>query len=510
MFSLVHHAPTHENKNRDADKAKEHGHPSPSSTIASSGSSPILIASAPSSTPPSPDLEYIDPSNLPPVFCLDESFESNPLFLPPAFSPARPAQVTVQVEQYTDQPPISPERLKLNQQIASVGGFNIEYLPPKRPLSQDTVVGRVVLDEDKFNTFQAAHNDKEISDKDLTAAEEGELKDPWDDQSVSDWTDEDTKIPNRWPTPTVISTYGDENHPPSFQVCGAHPGNGFELNALNTDWSPRAYKFLIPDPLTGRMVLAPFIRYNLIRSNPQISATYGQGYPIHTRSLEPTPVDYLCPHLTPEQLKVFDTQMAFAPAVDKVVEEQFPADLAAGVRQYQYYKDTQYSIQKVRQHLHNKENAYLEKAIETLDSLERANVLGRLLAHLDVITQEFTTEALKPEARLQFIHAIDHFDGDIPRSAQDTRANPSVNLCKVDKRMYQSRLSDKEINHLSVKRPPPFTKGDIIYYDDDDDTFGARSPLPWQAQRHAAKRCHKCRKLGHIRQQCPRRRAKLY
>jgi hypothetical protein len=68
-----------------------------------------------------------------------------------------------------------------------------------------------------------------------------------------------------------------------------------------------------------------------------------------------TAVDYLTPVITPEQLVLLDPTAPFSDAVNHIINEYFPLDLAAAVRQYQYYKETAYAIQRSIKHLQEKE-----------------------------------------------------------------------------------------------------------------------------------------------------------
>ena len=213
------------------------------------------------------------------------------------------------------------------------------------------------------------------------------------------------------------------------------------------------------------------------------------GYPVHTRVLEPTPVDYFCPPLTPGQLRILDHKQPFAYAVNKVINEYFPLHLSASIRQYQYYKDTQYSIQQAIRHLQEKNMCYMEKAIGILTGLENANVIGRLLAHSDILAMEL---APNPAANAHYSNAVTGFRGAITQSALDTTANPhhsprqypndeedtGINI-SIGR---NSRACFKEQNHWEAPRP----RMDCI-----------RIPL------HTYRRCHRCYQQGHIHKHCP-------
>jgi hypothetical protein len=132
-------------------------------------------------------------------------------------------------------------------------------------------------------------------------------------------------------------------------------------------------------------------------------------------------MDHLCPPLTPEQLTLLDTQAPFAFAITKIVDNYFPPDLAAGVRQYQFYKDTQYALQASVKSLQDKETRYLEGAMEVLSGLENANVLGRLLAHEDIISADLLAQ--NTQVYTHYARLACSFRGDITQSAQDVRVN---------------------------------------------------------------------------------------
>jgi hypothetical protein len=91
--------------------------------------------------------------------------------------------------------------------------------------------------------------------------------------------------------------------------------------------------------------------------------------------------------MTPKQMGLLDPTASCASAINKVLNEYFRYHISATVRQYQYYHDTQYSIQQTIKHLQDKKSKYLEKALEVLLGLESINFMGRLLAHENIIHQ---------------------------------------------------------------------------------------------------------------------------
>ena len=62
----------------------------------------------------------------------------------------------------------------------------------------------------------------------------------------------------------------------------------------------------------------------------------------------PLPVGLLCPlPMTPEQVGLLDAQSPCANAINKVLNTYFPYHIpSAAVCQYQYFKETQYAIQR--------------------------------------------------------------------------------------------------------------------------------------------------------------------
>ena len=180
--------------------------------------------------------------------------------------------------------------------------------------------------------------------------------------------------------------------------------------------------------------------------------------------------------------------------MSKVVDEYFPYDLLATVRQYQFYKSTQYALQRTIQAAHAKELKYSEKALEVLSEMENANVLGRLLAHMDILSM-----ALAPNTDAHFacIKAIRNFEGNITETALDARIN-----------RHRSAIQEQgEPNPDSVLDEQYAKEQRII--DEREDALERRKR---QCRAHAAvfplharKQCFRCRHFRHIRLHCPRR-----
>ena len=130
--------------------------------------------------------------------------------------------------------------------------------------------------------------------------------------------------------------------------------------------------------------LAPWIKYNLEdEAQPKIAGTFGRNYPIIIRSLRPTPVDYLCPVLTPSQLQILEAKQPCGEVINWILVEHCPKDLLAGVLTYRHYQEAQYTTQCQINALQERHMHYLEKCMEALSSLENANILGCILAHVE-------------------------------------------------------------------------------------------------------------------------------
>ena len=200
----------------------------------------------------------------------------------------------------------------------------------------------------------------------------------------SGWSDNnDEELDHLWPKLPMMPPKGDDMHSPQMTVCGTHPGQGWEINNPLTK---NYYRFLIPDSSTKCNIIAPFITYRFARCDaPSISGTYGSGYPIHTHPLTATPMDYVCPTITLDQLCLLDTKEPFANTVNHIINMYFPLNLSTTVRQYQHFRETEYAIQCTIHKLQEKEMCYIEKAVGVLQELENANILGHLLMHEDEI-----------------------------------------------------------------------------------------------------------------------------
>jgi hypothetical protein len=184
--------------------------------------------------------------------------------------------------------------------------------------------------------------------------------------------------------------WGKPNPADQFkETCGEHPGEGWHRN---DPFTIHHYPIEIFNPVNYDRINAPYLTFHIHRDHADVSATYGKGYPIITRNLEPVPMDYYCPPLTPEQIEIFDPKIGFAEALKRIINDHLPLHLSTAVQRYQYYRSVQYKSQKEIQRLKEKEYRYMEKAIGELSGLENANILGRLVPHETEILQDIAID----------------------------------------------------------------------------------------------------------------------
>jgi len=315
--------------------------------------------------------------------------KDKPILSPAPFTAVSPAQIGIKIKIETDEPKLTFDELAGPNPISTPKNKNTAT---NNPVSNSTTL---VLEEEN-----------PIDNWDLS-----DLSSRWDNNRDQEYKD-------TWLSPPQTSVDGDDMHPLSLDCCGDFPSDGWDFNE---PLSSHYHRILIPSPVGKRQIVAPYVRYNLDHKCPEVSGTFGQGYKVHTHLLRPVPMDHLCPPLTLEQLQLLDSQAPFAFAITKVVDTYFPPNLATGVHQYQFYKDTQYVLQASVKSLEDKAQCYLEGAMEVLSELENANVLGRLLAHADIIS----TDLLAKDAQVytHYARLVCSFHGDITYSTLDTRVN---------------------------------------------------------------------------------------
>jgi hypothetical protein len=434
--------------------------------------------------------------------------ESHPLSPDSPFNEAYPAQVRIKVEEFEDNHNTREVEAK-DQQAADLNSRGDRLI---RQLGEQLIKELSTTDEKapedvanvpsdvrrsldllhkvlctKFDPPQVAHTTDD--DDSFTARSSG-----WDE-------DHDEEYKTLWPTPPSTPPEGDDMHPPQLSISGPYPGQGWVINTPGTN---HYYRFLIPDPTTRRSIVAPYLSYSINRSKPEVSGTYGEGYPVYTRPLTAASVDYICPTVTVDQQRLLDPEAPFADAVNHVINNYFPYDLAAAVRQYQYFRETQYAIQKSINQLREKEMRYMEQAIGTLSELENANILGRLLAHDGDVVQYLCTHG-NPRTYLAYSGLSNSFKGQVTRSALDTRVlqrSPTprriISLpLNANKRLEEEKEDKKDLEELEQ------TLRNRLHTRISRERTHVPTNIPLHL--HARKRCHRCNQWGHIRATCPDR-----
>jgi len=126
-------------------------------------------------------------------------------------------------------------------------------------------------------------------------------------------------------------------HPPNIELSRENPSKPWIFNTIG---SPDYFCLLIPDPaMPHKQIVAPWIKYDLMITQPEIASTFGKNYLITLQGLCPTPINYLCPTLTPSQLEVLDSKAQCGEVIDWILTEHCPKDLLAGVLTYHHYQE---------------------------------------------------------------------------------------------------------------------------------------------------------------------------
>jgi len=307
--------------------------------------------------------------------------------------------------------------------------------------------------------------------------------------------DEDPQIGvlDAWPSPPPSPIHSNGMRPPNIELSGENPREPWIFNTIG---SPDYFRLLIPDPaMPHEQIVAPWIKYNLTIAQPKITGTFGKNYPITLRGLRPTPVDYICPTLTPSQLEVLDSKAQCGEVIDWILAEHCPKDLLAGVLTYRHYQEAQYATQHQINALQECHMYYLERRMEALSALKNANVLGHILAYVE----DFDGY---PEAYATFFCAVAPFHGHITYSGTNTA---------IDRYMSGAiALSPpaSACTPVCVPCPLPTDYANQIHvlhnHTHDIRKYQNRKPTLAGPHSNKNKRCHKCHQLGHIRCECPR------
>jgi hypothetical protein len=440
------------NNNRNNNNKRPHV-----ASNSSSSYSEMSIASSHLAPSPSPDLFYIETNQLPPPMSLstktlqfgtteaiptvlfkDQRLEdgkvpsqSEPLIPGSPLTSKTPAQVHVKVEHFEAITNARETEAKTNAttSISTTAATNTdsdkENQTPYAPTSVSPEPEYTYSDVGRglrllYNTLHTYYGPP----RPQTSFEKYSGPTWTDDEEEEEVEDSSNK---GWGKPNPADKF-EEN-------AGIHPGEGWYLNDPFTKYY---YSVEITHPTTGQYINAPYVTFHIQLDSAQVSATYGKGYAIIIKPLEPIPVCYATPHLTPEQILLLDPAEGHAQAVRQVVEDHFPLHLSTALKRYHFYKCSQYQTQHHIRLLKERENKYTDKALDILEQLESANVVGRLCAHEDDILGQLAVKQKKSDS---FLNLLRSYNGPVTFSALDPRA---TSFCTgVDKHHFRSDAQEQ-------------------------------------------------------------------
>ena len=312
----------------------------------------------------------------------------------------------------------------------------------------------------------------------------------------SEGEDEDAQVSilDAWPSPPPSPIHSSAMHPPNIELSGENPSKPWIFNTIG---SPDYFHLLIPDPAMPRQqIVTPWIKYDLTIAQPEIASTFGKNYPVIIQGLHPTPIDYLCPILIPSQLEILDSKVQCGEVIDWILAEHCPKDLLTGVLTYRHYQEAQYATQRQINALQEHHMHYLEKCMEALSALENANILGRILAHIE----DFDGY---PKAYANFFKSVAPFHGHITYSSTNTA---------IDRYMSGTIALGPPASTCTpaftpVRMPdiPSITNADQIRILHDhirDIRKYQTKPTPIGPHSTRSKHCYRCHEYSHIRCEC--------
>ena len=183
--------------------------------------------------------------------------------------------------------------------------------------------------------------------------------------------------------------------------------------------------------------------------------------------------------------------------------------MQAGVQQYCHYNNACQAIANTITSLQGKYSHYLECSVEVLSDLENANILGRILAH----HEDFDGN---PKAYAAFFLKVSPFWGHMTNSGHDTTVDPyatslmlfrlPASTCKPVSKMPHPWLTYAEALKSSFCYTLPCTPRSMLPC-----YLPSLSCMPSTAstsntyynKKSKSKQCYCCKRIGHIRQDCP-------
>jgi hypothetical protein len=292
----------------------------------------------------------VDPIILQPLVLEDGEIEDIAKnIIPVPFTPTSPTQIQTTIEHFKaiHCARETEGKLKVKENIADKATNTTTTIPATS--QANTSVSPRFTDSDVGCSlgylFNILHTHHTQGSQPCTSPNQWDISmgTPTSANSNDDDDEDDDSDKENWPVPPLTPTQGDDMHPPVWPShSGEHPGHGWEVNSWGTT---HYYRLLICNPITGYYIVAPYVTYLINQEKPEISGTYGRGHPIVTHALRPTRVDYICPTITPPQLRLLDIEAPYADAVNHIINNYFLYDLSAGVWQYQFYKEKEYQVQ---------------------------------------------------------------------------------------------------------------------------------------------------------------------
>ena len=196
-----------------------------------------------------------------------------------------------------------------------------------------------------------------------------------------------------------------------LNYCGSSPGEDWKYNDIT---KLHYYRYLIPSPETGKFVVAPWIKFDLLKPCPEVSTTFGKYHPEYSKLLCPTPVDYDTEIISSKQACLFHTEEAFALAVDVILSELCLSDLEAGICHYRYYHTVMKAYQDKVTDAQEHYMKYLEHMMEVLDTLEKADIFNRLAVLIECAKHSTIPNSKVFQALSSILEGLPHCNDDLP------------------------------------------------------------------------------------------------
>ena len=306
---------------------------------------------------------------------------------------------------------------------------------------------------------------------------------------------------HQWSTPPSTPLLETDMQPPHSDHCDKHPGEDWKYNSfLNYDY----IHYLVPNPLTGKFVVASYIKIDPFHARPEVSTTFGRPYPVYSCILCPTPVFYNTEVISPHQVHIFHPEESFVPAVDLILKDQCLSDLAASIRQYWYFCTMCKTYPDKATKAKAKEMKYLKRIMEVISNLELADAFNRLVTLVEV-TQK--TAIPDPEAFWNLKKALEGISGCHCPNSNCYSSSPHLHTLPF----FMFALAPcTTTDIISQKHRDAIVWHNALPHSDDRCKFkdcGHQAParIPSKLTKFMDRQCYKCHSIGHWKKQCPNR-----